>query len=528
MEYQTLYRRWRPRRFDDFVGQRHVVTTLVNAIKSQHVAHAYLVTGPRGTGKTSIAKIFAKALNCEAPEGAEPCDRCSACLRINEGTFLDVLEIDAASNRGVDEIRDLREKVKFTPSEGRYKIYIIDEVHMLTTEAFNALLKTLEEPPHFVVFILATTEIHKIPATILSRCQRFDFKRFTERELAERLAEIAEAEGKQITPVALSLLAAQAEGGMRDAVGLLEQAIAHSQGEITEADVRAILGLVKQEELLRLAQALQERDLKSALAVLHDNSQAGKDLFQFGKSMIEYFREQLLRVASSNEVESLFTIPELIRIIETFVVATNEVKRSLQGILPLEIAVIRLITQSEADLEARITKLEAMLAQGVAFGTQTTGNSLASPQLSAPVKSVATVKEENTLVKPTPVIKGEPAIPVTQVDGTGDFSQWNEFLELAKQRKRTVAALLQEGKPINFANNCLVVAFAPNFKFHLENLSLPHNRELLESVLKELTGTEIRLECVPLTNTSNKSAGKTDLLQKTVELFGGEVRPKED
>ena len=521
MEYQTLYRRWRPRRFDDFVGQRHVVTTLVNAITSQHIAHAYLVTGPRGTGKTSIAKIFAKALNCETPNGAEPCDQCSACLRINEGTFLDVLEIDAASNRGVDEIRDLREKVKFTPSEGRYKIYIIDEVHMLTTEAFNALLKTLEEPPSFVIFVLATTEIQKIPATILSRCQRFDFKRFTISELVGRLELIAKHEGVLITEAALSLMATQAEGGMRDAVGLLEQAIAHSQGEITETDVRSILGLVNNEELAKLAQALKEHDLKTALAVLHDNSQAGKDLFQFGKSTIEYFREQLLTAVMSAESQTLFTASELIRIIETFVSATTEVKRSLQGILPLELAVIRLITQTNQDLEGRVAKLEAMLAQGVTLGT------------SAPASLNSVVKvQPNVSVKQMPAIttKPEQNVPVNPVVlcGEGQFQHWNEFIELAKQRKRTIAALIQEGKPINFANNCLSVGFAPNFKFHLENLSLAHNKELLESILKELTGVEIRLECVPLTNAPSKSIGASDLLQKTVELFGGEVRLKED
>jgi len=290
MEYQALYRRWRPRSFADFVGQSHVVTTLVHALESDRVAHAYLFTGPRGTGKTSTAKILAKALNCTQPQGIEPCDHCLNCTRINEGTFLDVIEIDAASNRGIDEIRDLREKVKFAPGEGKFKIYIIDEVHMLTTEAFNALLKTLEEPPQFVVFILATTEVHKLPLTIISRCQRFDFKRFTVEEIYGRLAEVVAAEGIPAEKEALTLVAQYAEGGMRDALSILEQSLAHCREKLLEADVRAILGLIDREEINKLATAIQERNTQAALAILADVSQNGKDLFQFGRSLIQHFR----------------------------------------------------------------------------------------------------------------------------------------------------------------------------------------------------------------------------------------------
>jgi DNA polymerase III subunit gamma/tau len=526
MEYQTLYRRWRPRGFSDFVGQSHVVTTLSNAISAQRIAHAYLLTGPRGTGKTSAAKILAKALNCENLKGADPCDQCSSCTRINEGVFMDVSEIDAASNRGIDEIRDLREKVKFAPAEGKYKIYIIDEVHMLTTEAFDALLRTLEEPPPAVVFILATTEVHKIPLTILSRCQRFDFKRFTINEIKGRLVQILETEGIESTGQALELIAEHSEGGMRDAVSLLEQVLAHSQEQITETDVRAILGLIDEEEIAHIVQAVKERDITKTLKILGEISLDGKDLFQFGRSLVQYYRNLLL-ASLRGEGQNDFAPGELVHIIETMASATNEVKKSLQGSLPLELAFIKLTAMKDtsSDLEARVAKLEALIHESQSRVAPIVSK-MDVPSNATPVKKVTV---EN---KPQSMPKAPPATTIVTAN-EGALCSWEQFLEAVKKKKRTLAALIQEGKPLQFTTSELVVGLPPNLKFHLENLSLPQNREVLEGVLQELTGTAIKISCVPsvesqpvvTTATQSGKSAEPEVLSKARQLFGGEVRP---
>ncbi|HPT86419.1 MAG TPA: DNA polymerase III subunit gamma/tau [Bacillota bacterium] len=529
MDYQALYRRWRPRGFSDFVGQSHVVTTLSNALATGRIAHAYLFTGPRGTGKTSTAKIFAKALNCESPHGVDPCDQCSACQRINEGTFLDVLEIDGASNRGIDEIRDLREKIKFTPAEGKYKIYIIDEVHMLTMEAFNALLKTLEEPPQFVVFILATTEVHKLPLTILSRCQRFDFKRFTLGEITGRLKTILTAENIEADDEALQLIAKHAEGGMRDALSLLEQCIAHSDGCLVEADVRAILGLIDQEELEKLAEAIQKRETKAALKLLDDVCMDGKDLFQFGQSLVEYFRDQLLASLTSGETHR-FSVSQYIEIIETLATATNEVKKSFQSALPLELALIKLTTvQGAGDVLARLERLEQMVQTG-RFTVSVNSRPVEVSRPSPTPPAAAVSKPAPVAAAPVNIEQTGPSVNDGGTVGINDFD-WEGFLEKIKGKKRTVAALIQEGKPVKFDGSNLIVEFPPNLKFHLENLALPQNKELLENILLNTYGRPIKIACVPqntqekVTPPSGAESDVPDPLKQAVSLFGGKVEP---
>ena len=298
VEYVALYRKWRPQGFSELVGQDHVSRTLAQAIVSGRIGHAYLFSGPRGTGKTSTAKILAKALNCEKGPTTEPCNECESCRRISDGTSMDVMEIDAASNRGIDEIRELRETVKFAPTVGRYKVYIIDEVHMLTSEAFNALLKTLEEPPPRVVFILATTELQKVPATIQSRCQRYDFKRISTQAIEARLREVVEASGVAADDAALVLVAREADGGLRDALSTLDQCVSLAEGKVTEPLVRDILGLVGRESVLRILRALAAKDGKETLAAVAGVLAEGKDAKQLIAELVAELRAAMVYQAA--------------------------------------------------------------------------------------------------------------------------------------------------------------------------------------------------------------------------------------
>jgi DNA polymerase-3 subunit gamma/tau len=392
MAYLSLYRRWRPQTFAQVVGQQHVVRTLQNALRTKHVAHAYLFAGPRGTGKTSIARLLAKGLNCAKGVTPEPCLECESCRRIADGASLDCLEIDGASNRGIDEVRELRERSKFAPQEGPYKVYIIDEVHMLTTEAFNALLKTLEEPPEHVVFVLATTEAHKVPATILSRCQRFDFHRFGEELVAEHLARVCQAEGIQATPAALRLLARHAEGGMRDALSLLEQCVAYvdadtgadgsvGAGVVTGADaagvgagvaagaagtdagadassgaisaraideeaVAAVLGLVPEETIERFYQALKAGDVAAALGNVEEVFASGADIRQFVHAFAVYLRELLLTTAGTGAEAG-----DLLRWIDLLADAEVQLRAGASPRFILDLTVLRLALGSPREVQ---------------------------------------------------------------------------------------------------------------------------------------------------------------------------------
>ena len=386
MSYTALYRKFRPGEFEDVKGQDHISKTLQNQIKAGRIGHAYLFCGTRGTGKTSVAKIFAKAVNCESPVDGSPCGVCETCKAISAGTSMNVIEIDAASNNGVDNIREIREEVAYRPTEGKYKVYIIDEVHMLSIGAFNALLKTLEEPPEYVIFILATTEVHKIPITIMSRCQRYDFKRITIDTIAERLTELMQKEGIEVEERAIRYIAKAADGSMRDALSLLDQCIAFYLGEkLTYDHVLEVLGAVDTDVFSKLLRELLNRDVTSVLKTLEELIMQGRELGQLATDFTWYLRNLLLVKSSDNmedvldvSTENLEQLKEeaqmveydaLIRYIRIFSELSNQLKYATQKRVLLEVTLIKLckpeMESNQDSLLERIRAVEQQVEKGV-------------------------------------------------------------------------------------------------------------------------------------------------------------------
>lgn len=387
MSYQALYRKFRPQEFEDVKGQDHIVTTLKNQIKADRIGHAYLFCGTRGTGKTTVAKIFAKAVNCEHPIDGSPCGECASCRAITEGSSMNVIEIDAASNNGVDNIRQIREEVAYRPTEGRYKVYIIDEVHMLSAGAFNALLKTLEEPPSYVIFILATTEAHKIPITILSRCQRYDFHRISIDTIAARLTDLMQQENVNVDERAIRYVAKAGDGSMRDALSLLDQCIAFHLGEtLTYENVLEVLGAVDTEVFSHLLRYVLDENVAGAISTLGELVDEGRELGQLVNDFTWYLRNLLL-IQSSDDMEEVLDISKdnlealkeeaklikpqtLIRYIRVFSELSNQVRYASQKRILIEIALIKLCKpQMETDYESvldRITSIEKKLEKGIA------------------------------------------------------------------------------------------------------------------------------------------------------------------
>lgn len=548
MAYVALYRKWRPQGFDSLVGQEAVRTALTNALETGRIAHAYLFAGPRGTGKTSTAKILAKAVNCEHGPTPNPCNKCQNCVRINDGTSMDVFEIDAASNRGIDEIRDLREKVAFAPVNGRYKVYIIDEVHMLTTEAFNALLKTLEEPPPHVIFILATTEPHKIPATIHSRCQRFDFKRVTDSDIVKRLREVADGSGIAADDDALQLIAVQADGGMRDALSLLDQCGVMAE-RVSAETVRSVLGIVGREALRELVKAVGEGNVPKALELLEALLAGGKDVKQIITELAEYLRAVLLYKASPEyreiyltdtkeaiaAMEGLFSTDRLMAAQERLHQCMLELRQSVRGRIAAEMCLFdlcRVEGSTLAALTARVEKLEAMLAGRIPAIQQTVPaapvhqdypqQAAAAPETGPkfgyvldedhgihteapepqPQKAVAEAENYQPAAEPVkavpvkkaaPVQKAEPA-PIMEADAAaGDL--WQQVLEILKtEKKRSMVACAAGGRAVSYVNGILTVAFKN--KFNCKRMNADDYKKAFEAVLLRLARCEVRLNCV--------------------------------
>ena len=541
MAYMALYRKWRPQDFDALVGQQAVKTALKNALASGKIAHAYLFSGPRGTGKTSTARILAKALNCEQGPTPTPCGHCHNCERITAGTSMDVIEIDAASNTGVDDIRELREQINFAPVDGRYKVYIIDEVHMLSTGAFNALLKTLEEPPAHVIFILATTDPQKIPATIHSRCQRFDFRRVTVDEIVEHLALVAQGSGIEADEEALRLIAIQSEGGMRDALSLLDQCGVMTK-QVTAATVREVLGIVGREALHELTEAIGRQDLPAALGKLNLLLEQGKDVRQVLAELMEYLRALLLfqSVPDYEEIyltdtrealaalASLFSRDRLMAAEERLHGAMQELRGALRPRITAELCLLdlcRIEGSTLAALSARVEQLERQLAQGVpvsyvpaahtpviskeraekasAAVPLAAGNQVQKPVLQEKVQSAVSKPSEPKVQTMQQAVQNAPKPKSSQAKAeaeyAGDFAAgedfWKQAMELMKaERKNSMVSCAKNGRVYSFDNNVLQIAFKAPFladRMNKDDYRLP-----FEDALLRVARRPIRLDAV--------------------------------
>ncbi|MDP8974052.1 MAG: DNA polymerase III subunit gamma/tau [Actinomycetota bacterium] len=526
MRHVSLYRKWRPRTFDAVAGQEPVVRTLSRAIETDRVAHAYLFSGPRGTGKTSTAKVLAMGLNCEKGPTPEPDGTCESCRAIVNNSSMDVLEMDAASNRGIDEIRDLRDRVNLAPTQGRMKVYIIDEVHMLTTEAFNALLKMLEEPPEHVVFVLATTEKHKVLPTIISRCQSFDFRRPGVSLLAEKLREISEAEGIEIEPAALTLIAREGRGSFRDAEGLLDQLASFADGPITAARVRELLGSAGSEALLETTQALYERRAADALRVVDRLQNEGKDLSRFVGELVAHLRRLMLlphapeialaevggeERAGLEEQASRTPTAEVVRMIEALGDSLSRAKRGGDQKLELELTFLKLARDyAEPSVDALLGRLET-LEKAVANGAATvvlarpsrgeeTGAENEEETLSAeaaPLEATSHAGEDRGGGEPGEAESGHDPEHEDGRDETirAVAAQWGQVIQDLKDRKQALTAtVFAEGMPSSLQGGVLEIAFPKESDFYAKEAGKSRHSEALGEVLERRFGVRPRLE----------------------------------
>ena len=523
MSYEVFARKYRPQTFDDIVAQTHVTRTLKNAVEQNRLAHAYLFVGPRGTGKTSTARILAKALNCVKGQTITPCGKCDNCREIAAGNSLDVIELDAASNRGIDDVRELRDNVRYAPAKSRFKIYIIDEVHMLTKEAANALLKTLEEPPKHVIFCLATTEPEKLPITILSRCQRFDLHRIATNLIAQQLQTIAVKEKLILEPAAAHAIARGAEGGMRDAESMLDQLVAFCGEKITEPDVLNVFGFTSQQMVIDFVGRILRGETADALALLHGQCEVGKDMMKLMSDTIAYLRDLLVfkvkpdalsdeasteMRAAFNEQAPLLETDRLLELIDQFAAAESRMKWAPNKKLHFEVAVIRAIqTLGQTTLDEVIENLNALRDGKTAVAGR--GPGVGKPAATN-VKQAGTSDAGN---------KPNAPINVNEI--------WGKVVAEIETRRPFIKNWIEEAHPLGANGRNFELGFPTDQRMVMEHLSSRANREFLEALLKEISGRDWALKFSVRENLPGKIS-KTKkapaIVQEAVELFKGEIK----
>lgn len=548
MGYLPFARKWRPQDFDEIVGQEHITTILKNAISMNRLHHAYLFTGPRGIGKTSTARIFSKALNCEKGLSVKPCNACSSCKEITAGSSMDVIEIDGASNRGIDEIRNLRESVKFSPSKGLFKIYIIDEVHMLTTEAFNALLKTLEEPPMHVKFIFATTEPHKVLPTILSRCQRFDFRRIQMKDIIAKLHEVSKVESLDIDEDAFLYIAKASDGSMRDAESILDQIASFNKGKVYLKDVIESLGMIDQETLFRSAELIINKDVGSGIHMVDEILNSGKDAKQFLLELLEHFRNIMI-VKSGIVSDEIINLPkdsidrvkkqadaltqgDIFYIIGVISSGLKMIKQLLPERIVFELSMIKLASR---DSIASIEEILAKLHDSSPVVTEAQKPQLAAaPQEKPFLKKIFSAPENSKKQDTQSPAPGQNSVTHESIDMARVKNAWPILVKAMAVKKMSISTYLAEGEPDSVRGNTIIIGFPRELNFHREVLEEKHNKDAIEQALSQIMDIPVNMSFVatdrkPKERTPDINDAKIELktkepaLDSALNIFGGRI-----